>query len=350
MGELYLIQPGTQLHRHRNGLALFRGRRRVRAIPVESLDRIVVAGDVTLAPSAVELVLRRGIDTVFLGWSGRYLGRLSGGLGKNVFLRLQQYNRLQDEAFRLVTARAIVSAKVDSQLALVGARLKDAASEALRRGRRLLQETRAAVPAAGDLASLRGHEGRAAAVYFRCLAGLLRPGEFAFTGRNRRPPRDPVNVLLSLGYTLLLSAMDREIAAVGLDPGLGCFHEIAYGRPSLPLDLVEEFRAPAVDALVLRAVNRREFRITDFYFPDAMAEEARRLPEFDELRREAPVILTHGGFQKFIRLFEQRLGERVAVDGGRQTLRGLVRRQAGRFARAVRGEEPYLPTRWEAND
>jgi len=346
MSELYLVQQGTRLHRHQNALALFQGQRVVRRVPVENLDRIVLAGNVTLAPSAREFVLRRGIDTVFLSWTGRFLGRLSGGMGKNVFLRLQQYSRLQDEAFRLETARAVVAAKVGNQLALVNSRLKDGPSEALRQGRRLLQRIGEAIPLAKELSSLRGHEGRAAAVYFRCFADMLRPEEFVFTHRNRRPPRDPVNVLLSLGYTLLLAAMDGELASAGLDPATGCFHEPAYGRPSLSLDLIEEFRAPVVDALVLRAVNRREFRLTDFYFPEAMADDARRLPEFEELRREAPVILTHEGFRKFIRLYERRLGERIATAQGRQSLRNLIRRQAGGYARAIRGEIPYRPLQW----
>lgn len=343
MSVVYLVRQGTTLRRKDDNLALFAAGKLVERIPSGQVERLVVLGNVTLAPSAVAFILTRGIDAVFLSWSGRYLGRLRGGTGKNVFLRLRQYSRMEDAAFRLDVARAMIAAKVRSQAAVLETRLKEGPDELLSAGRRMLREGAASAAVAPDLDTLRGCEGRAGAVYFRCFGELLRGGDFVFSGRNRRPPRDPVNVLLSLGYTLLLGALEREVESAGLDPAVGCFHELVYGRPSLVLDLQEEFRAPVVDLLVLRACNRRLMRPQDFYFPGDMAEEAKGMAEFGELEREAAVVLSFEGFRKFITLFEQRVQERITPEGeaGPQVIAALLRRQVARYVRAVKGEEVY---------
>lgn len=359
MSTVYLVRQGTTLNRKDSSLLLCQGKRPLEKIPAEELDRLVILGNVTLSPAAVSFLLTRGIDTVFLSFYGRYLGRLSSGTRKNVYLRIQQYDRFQDADFRLAVARRIVRAKVLSQAGVLESRLKDGPNPVLSLGRERLLEAAASAAKAGDPASLRGFEGRAGAVYFRCLEEMLRTPEFVFRGRNRRPPKDPVNVMLSLGYTLLLAALEREVEQSGLDPCVGCFHELEYGRPSLVLDLQEEFRVPAVDLLVLRACNRRVMRLQDFYFPDRMAEEARDLQEFAELKREAPVVLTYEGYRKFIGLFESRCGERLSIrpldaqengsaGGGRHELRSLFRRQVARYARAVKGEEEYEPVVWDS--
>lgn len=350
MGAVYLTRQGTTLRRKDDNLALFRGGRLEERVPAEQVDRLVVLGNVTLAPSAVAFVLTRGIDTVFLSWTGRYLGRLRGGANRNVFLRLRQYARMDDAPFRLGLARAMIGAKIRSQAAVCAARLKNGPDRLVAAGRRMLLEQAAAAIAAPDPDTLRGCEGRAGAVYFRCFGEMVAGSGFLFSGRNRRPPRDPVNVLLSLGYTLLLGALEREVEAAGLDPAVGVFHELVYGRPSLVLDLQEEFRAPAVDVLVLNACNRRQVRPTDFYFPDRMADVAADLEEFAELKREAAVVLTFEGYRKFIGLFEQRMQERICVeeDGRLQVISSLVRRQVARYVRAVKGEEEYVPVVMDA--
>lgn len=359
MSVVYLVRQGTTLHRKDSSLLLCQGRRPVEKLPAEELDRLVVLGSVTLSPAAISFLLGRGIDTVFLSFHGRYLGRLSAGTRKNVYLRLQQYDRLRDAPFRLEVARRIVRAKILSQAGVLESRLKDGPNPVLSQGRERLLEAAAGACRAGDPASLRGFEGRAGAVYFRCFEELLRTPDFVFRGRNRRPPRDPVNVMLSLGYTLLLAALEREVEQSGLDPGVGCFHDLEYGRPSLVLDLQEEFRVPAVDLVVLRACNRRVMRLQDFYFPERMAEEARDLADFPELKCEAPVVLTYEGYRKFIGLFESRCGERLSVrplagetaapaGGKRHELRALFRRQVARYVRAVKGEEEYEPVVWDS--
>lgn len=348
MPTVYLVRQGGMLRREDNALALYLRQRRMERIPLEAVDRVVVLGCVTLTPAAVTLLLSKGIDTVFLSRSGRYLGRLMTAAGPNVFLRVRQVHRLDDGEFRLAVARTLVASKIAGQCRVVESRARRAAREVLRRGLEKLEEARPAVEAAPSLDDLRGVEGRAAAVYFRCFGEMLEGSAFRFDGRNRRPPRDPVNVLLSFGYTLLASALEREVSALGLDPALGCLHELVYGRPSLVLDLMEEFRPGVVDALVLRICNRRQIRLEDFYFPDDMAAEARHDPEFFELARESPVVFTHEGSRKFIDLFEARLGERAGVEGRKERAdwRSLLRRQVTRYARALRGEEDFAPLGW----
>jgi len=191
--------------------------------------------------------------------------------------------------------------------------------------------------------ALMGFEGRAAVEYFKAL-GLLISGEgFTFDGRNRRPPRDPVNALLSLGYTLLANAIQTQVHVVGLDPYLGCLHGVEYGRPSLVLDLMEEFRPVLVDSLVLQVINRGILRTTDFYYPEDKEAAAFDFAEDERPKEGYPVLLTHQGMRKFITRFEHKLNQRVLYlpTGKRLTHRDICLEQARSLARNLQGEGEY---------
>jgi len=211
----------------------------------------------------VALLARRGVDLVWLTLDGRFRARLATRASRNVPLRLAQYRATTDPAFCLSVARNIVLAKIRHQRALLlraQRRLADDALAVVLGQMRLLvyqaqRET--------SLDSLRGFEGQAAALYFSQFGKLLRAPDFTFVHRNRRPPRDPVNACLSFGYAVLGSLAESEVGRCGLDPALGFFHQPLFGRSSLTLDLIEEFR-PLIDGLVLRVINRRQLGAGDF--------------------------------------------------------------------------------------
>jgi CRISPR-associated endonuclease Cas1 len=218
---------------------------------------------VEISSSTIALSVRRGIDVVWLTQNGLFRGRLMGRFTKNVALRLAQYRRSCDVTFCLRMARTLIVAKIHQQRQLLlraQRQLQDAdLAESL--GRLRLLKDRAGESSSLD--SLRGIEGAAAAAYFGQFSKLLRNNQFVFSGRNRRPPRDEINALLSFGYAVLGSTIESELYRCGLDPLLGFFHQPAFGRASLMLDLLEEFR-PVVDGLVLRVVNRRQLSPGDF--------------------------------------------------------------------------------------
>lgn len=180
------------------------------------------------------------------------------------------------------------------------------------------------------LSSLRGVEGRASAVYFQSFHQLLQHG-WTFEKRIRRPPTDPVNVLLSFGYTLLTRGLEAVVATVGFDPYIGILHQIQYGRPSLALDFAEEFRAILVDSVVLQCLNRGDLTPADF----TRQQDSRR-----------PLLLGDAGKRRFIKAYEERLATEIKhpVSRERMTYRRAMERQARLLARCLRdGTTTYRP-------
>ncbi|MCY2990757.1 MAG: CRISPR-associated endonuclease Cas1 [Planctomycetota bacterium] len=263
MHALAVSEQGTSVHAEGDMLVLYRGQTALRRVRVGEIGEVLLFGRIELTAAAMALLLRRGVDVVLLTQNAVFRGRLLGRSSKNVLVRLAQYRRTTDPAFCRQIASAIVVGKIRHQ------------RQVLLRAQRRLQDDQLAVAlgqlrllsdragAAAELDTLRGLEGQAAAVYFGQFNKLLQTGEFRFERRTRRPPRDPVNALLSFGYAVLGSVAETEVYRCGLDPLLGFLHQPLYGRPSLMLDLLEEFR-PLVDGLVLRVVNRRQLGLGDF--------------------------------------------------------------------------------------
>lgn len=333
MRTAYVTEPGAVIHRDGPVLRVYAGRRLRTELLVHDLDQLVLVGNVILTPAVLDFLIESRVDTVFLSLYGRYRGRLLHEHSKNVLLRVRQYARLTDEAFSLDLARTVVRGKI------VNAR-----TFLLRCARRGKGDTRVAA-AAERLAAIierlagattrdavRGFEGRAAAIYFEVFGLLLDHPDFAFSVRSRRPPLDPPNVLLSLGYTLLTNAVETAVQIVGLDPYLGALHERAYGRPSLVCDLVEEFRAVVVDPMVVAAVNRRAFSRADF----------------EEPGDGTPIRFERKALKWFVTLFERRIRTAVIYPpaGVRLDFRDVIERQVRHMARVLMGTDPsYEPFR-----
>ncbi|MDZ7315989.1 MAG: CRISPR-associated endonuclease Cas1 [candidate division KSB1 bacterium] len=327
MNTLYVTEPGAVVRLSSHSLVVCKGKEKLAQMPLIRLDAVLLFGPVQITTQAMEALLEEGIEVAFLTSNGKLRGRLHALSAKNVFLRLAQYERVLDEEFSLQTAKAIVRAKLrhtEKLLQRYAARIDD---EQIGQSLEAVGSACRRIERAQTIGSLMGVEGGAAAAYFRAFGRLLR-GDFTFQERSRRPPKDPVNALLSLGYTLVFNELFALAAAHGLDPYLGFLHGAVYGRPSLALDLEKEFRAPVVDRFVLKLINRRILQ-----------------PQHFTTGADGGVYLTAEGRSLFFSHYEKLLrgaaGERTEL-----SLRDLLKRQVRRMASAIKNREPYEPFRW----
>ncbi len=329
MPTLYVIEQGAEIGCDGERIEVRRMGEVLASMPMVKISDIVVFGNVGLTTPMIKRVLDRGIDVIFMTIEGRYHGRLVGEASAHVALRQAQYARAADPQWALQQAQAFVSGKLRNQRALLHRFTRnrsqppdeaEAAAEAMDDFLRRVERTT-------QISSLLGVEGSATACYFRGLRSLI-GAEWNFNTRSRRPPADPVNVLLSLGYTLLANKVRGAVQTAGFDPHLGFLHQLDYGRPSLALDLMEEFRPLLVDSLVLRVCN--DGRITQ--------------SDFSVGNTERPVILSDEGKRRFLSAFEERMRTEASHPQGADNGPGRVsylrclELQARQLARIIRSE------------
>lgn len=337
LNTLYVTTEGAYVRKDgANVVVEVEGTERLR-VPVHMLGGLVAFGRVGLSPPLMGFCLEQGITITHLTENGRFLARIEGAVSGNVLLRRAQYRSADDAEACAALVRAIVTGKCVNQRSVVrralrdhGASLVAGASAALEAAELRLTDIarRAGRPAGVD--ELRGLEGEAAAVYFGIFDHLIlsEDAAFRFTGRSRRPPLDPVNALLSFVYTLLVHDCRAALETVGLDPAAGFLHALRPGRPSLALDLMEEFRPNMADRLVLSFINRGQVGAAAFRRMEGgavlLAEAARKdvLVAWQERKKDD--------------LVHPFLEERVAV--------GLLPHvQAQLLARWLRGELDAYP-------
>ena len=261
--SVYVTTQGAKVVKEGRHLLVKKDGDTYNSLFVYKLEQLVLSGNVQLTPPAMSMLLMENVDVVFLRRDGRYLGRLEPKEPKNIFLRLRQYELARDEAFRLRVARDIVSGKLANMSTLL-ARIGRTKSvgEAKKTSREVRNLARKAVNA-DSLDQLMGFEGAGSGSYFPVLGKGLDEA-WGFSKRKRRPPTDPVNAVLSLLYTFLINRAYAAVRQAGLDPYPGALHALDYGRHSLPLDLVEEFRTPVADALTLSLFNLGVLKKDDF--------------------------------------------------------------------------------------
>jgi len=296
--------------------------------PIRELTQLVVYGNVQITTQAVALLLEHDVDIVFLSMYGKFRGRLTQSGSKFAKLRHAQLGLSGDTTKSLAIAKAIVQAKLANQrntLQMFLPSQRDGAKQQiLQRSISGIEEMRRAGHGARSTDGLRGYEGKAGAYYFDAIRQLL-DASWQFKGRNYYPAPDPFNALLSFGYALLQKDTTAALQVVGLDPYLGCFHALEYGRPSLTLDLMEEFRPLAVDRVMLGLVATGVLKPTDFTYTQ---------------RKERPVALGDALIPKVIEAYEQQVNSTIhhTASGNENTLRRAIELQARIFARVVMGE------------
>ena len=331
LNTLYITTPESYLSKDGMNVVVFVNQQEVFRIPVINLESIVTFGYMGASPGLMKLCMDNNVSLTFLSPNGRYISRFQGSTRGNVLLRKKQYQLAEDEAWSLHVAKVMIGGKIQNYRNILRRYQRDYGNN---------PEVESAVTAldvrkhkallATDRLTLVGEEGLAANKYFEvfpCMMTQQREG-FPFSGRNRRPPKDAVNAMLSLAYTLIANDVAAALETVGLDPYVGFLHTLRPGRASLALDMTEELRAYLGDRFVLSLINRRQVTPNDFLY-----------------QGEQGVTMTENGRKTFITAWQNRkketlvhpyLNEKIPV--------GLVpHAQAMLLARYVRGDIDDYP-------
>jgi CRISPR-associated protein Cas1 len=327
MASVYLTEQNATVRKEQNRLVVERDGATVLSVHDFKIERVLVFGNVQLTTQTIAYLLERGIDTAFLTQYGKLKGRLMPLESKNVPVRLKQYERVSEARFALAVAIAVVVGKITNcremlvryQRNHAETKLQDLIARLSALAEKAQQQTSAN--------SLRGIEGQAAILYFEGLDKMLRR-QWQFTKRTRRPAADPVNAMLNFGYTLTYNEAISAVTAVGCDPYLGFFHTPHYGRCSLALDLMEEFRPLIADRVMLNLVNLEIVQPADF-----TVNEDRSVTMTDEARK------------RFLREYERVLCAEFQHhrSGQRITLRRALHEQALVLQRTILQGTPYQP-------
>lgn len=292
---IYIESPGTIVRRQGGALVAEQDKRIVLRLPLHRLRRLLLWSQTHITTPALRMALSAGVDVALLSRRG-LVGTIRPPLSGSVALLLAQIATYRAPAQALVIAKALITAKLTSQARLLRSARRASARHHLLPVAAALTAQRDAVDAATDLATLRGVEGATTRRYFAGYGALIQP-PLRFTGRARRPPPDPINALLSLGYMLLVTEIGADLEARGFDPRLGLMHAVRSGRPALALDLMEPWRAPIVDRLVANLVNRGVLGPDDF-----------------EAGPSGGVRLNPPAFARFLDAWERHLGPRQAPE------------------------------------
>jgi CRISPR-associated protein Cas1 len=322
MPTLYVQEQGANVRKRDEQVIISKEGKTLQEIPLNKIDQVVLMGrGVQMSTALLVELIGRGIPVMLTNQRGsRHYATLTAGPSRFGALRLTQMQRVTDPAWLLELARAIVQSKLANQRALLVATGWPAAVASVAQ----IDAAAGGATSAADVDALRGYEGAGAAAYFgawRVTFGRA----WGFQGRAFYPPPDPVNAMLSFGYTLLLHDVLSAVQFTGLDPYLGAFHVIEAGRPSLALDLMEEFRPLAVDRMVLDLLQLGALRRDQFERPAT---------------RPDAVYLGAEGRALLVDRYEAAMQALVRLPSGEQTpLRRAVLLQAQAVARVVRGEQ-----------
>ena len=328
MDSLYVLEPGSFIKKDGDCLKIINKKTVLDTIPASGLQQLTLAGRTSLSGPVLDFLINNRIDTVFLTPGGRFRARLLLDEPGHVALRQCQYLRLADPQFRLDLARRIVRGKLENQARMLLRRGSRYNIDALRTVGVQIKALQQRLATAEDTDQVRGIEGYGARLYYSVFGLLLKGEGFMFTGRNRRPPRDPVNAMLSFVYTLFTNEILNGIKRTGLDPYLGALHEVAPGRPSLACDLVEEWRVFG-ERLVLTLINRRVVRPADF-ITDAAAGADGDLPV-----RMKPAV-SRALIAAYYRQLEQSM--LYPHSGDKTALRWIMHSQCRRMAESLQTE------------
>lgn len=266
MTALYLTEPGT-IVKYRNRTLSIRKQEKTYTCRLDELDLVVILPGIQLTDAVISILLDQGIETIFLKQDGQFRGRLQGNFAPNPLIRLAQY-RVVETTFGLAIAQKFVYGKIRNQRALLQIKNRATKGKITQLAEAIdlinayqLQVKNYSSPISRD--ELMGLEGISARTYYQALQHFF-PTYWKFQGRNRRPPLDPVNALLSWGYGVLLSRIFAVCIKASLDPYLGFFHAIQPYRPNLVLDMMEEFRPIFIDHTVISLIQSQTLDPTDF--------------------------------------------------------------------------------------
>ncbi len=267
LNTLYVTTPEAYLSKDGMNVVVSVDKEELFRIPIVNIEGIVTFGYMGASPGLMKLCVDNGVSLVFMSPQGRFIGRIQGKVKGNVLLRKKQYHLSEDKEQALHVSRLFIAGKIYNCRNVLRRFIRDNGAQIeVEHAAKSLDFYKQNALKAEDMDLLRGIEGRAANVYFSVFNHLIinQKNDFVFDGRNRRPPKDEVNAMLSFVYTLLTNEVASALESVGLDPYVGFMHTLRPGRMSLALDMVEELRAYLGDRLVLSMINRRQIDKRDF--------------------------------------------------------------------------------------
>ena len=297
LNTLYVTTPEAYLCKDGLNVVVSVKQQEVFRIPAINIEGIVTFGYMGASPGLMKLCSDSGISLTFLSPNGRFVSRVQGATHGNVLLRKAQYALSDDEEWSLHVAQLMIAAKIQNYRNILRRYIRDYGDcQEVDAGVRVLDANKRYALHAEDKTKLMGFEGIASNVYFEVLPKLIlnQKESFPFKGRNRRPPKDAVNAMLSLAYTLIANDCAAALETVGLDPYVGYLHALRPGRTSLALDIMEEFRAYRGDRFVLSLINKRQINPKDFLY-----------------QGDNGVVMTDKGRKTFITAWQNRKRETI---------------------------------------
>jgi CRISPR-associated protein Cas1 len=325
MPVLYLVEQGSTIRKKGDTLLITKDDVDLQVIPASKVEQVVIFGNVNITTPVVHYLLDEGKDCVFCSSTGRYHGRLFSTESKYGLLRFSQFEAISNTKLKLATAIEIVKGKLTNSRTFLQRYQRKEPDFVIESTIEQIGEIINKIDKAEDIGALLGIEGYGSSLYFNAFKTVLKQN-FGFSGRKRRPPPDPVNSLLSFGYTLLVYDTQAAIRIVGMDPFLGFLHSTEYSKPSLALDLMEEFRTVVVDSIVLRLINNNILTQGDFT-KDADTGGLIRLKQ--------------ESLKTFIKYYEERMTTEIIhpIYNTKNTYRRCLELQARQIARVVTNKQ-----------
>jgi CRISPR-associated protein Cas1 len=321
MSTIYITTQGASVYKFSGQFVVQKGKEVLQNVPETQVKQMILLGNINLSTPAISFCLENQIEVVFLSQGGKFKGRLNAFLGRNAEIRRRQYELTKDTDFCLQQVRAIVAGKINNQMAVCLRQNDVLAAEKLKNFVRKAQ-------IADSPQSLLGIEGAASVLYFKLFRGWI-PQPWTFEKRTANPPKDEVNALLSLSYTLIYNRLETNLTVAGLDAYQGFFHQVRNGHAALASDLTEEFRSVFADALVLKLIRRKQLKPSDF---DKTAEGFR---------------LTKEGSKVFFGEFERKMASKRKISETENlSYTEIMKRQVYHLARVIGGTDAvYKPFR-----
>ena len=339
LNTVYVNSPDRYLSLDGENLVISQEGTEIGRVPLHNIERIMTFGHAGASPALMGKCVKNGIELVFMSRNGHFIARVEGEVKGNVLLRRQQYRIADNEKGSLEIARNMISAKLFNSRWVLERMIRDHGAridtDLFGKKSEFLNNSIKQARNCSDMDSLRGIEGEAASVYFSVFNDMIlqQKEDFAFDTRNKRPPLDNVNALLSFAYSMATGMCTSALESVGLDPYVGFMHTDRPGRRSLALDMVEEFRSVLCDRFVLTLINKRLVSNDDFV-----------------KREDGAVLLTEDGRKNFFSAWQKRKSEELKhpfleekVEWGM-----LPYVQAMLLSRYIRGDlDCYPPFMWK---
>lgn len=324
MSVLYLREQNAKISKQGNRIVVVQDNKNILDIPVRKVDRILIFGNIQITTQAMTVLLDEQVDVAFFSQRGRLKGTLNGMMSKNIHLRLAQYECWHDESTRIQMGQQFIRSKLDNMVQILLRYNYNHTEADFGSSIDIIKQKAKTLSTMNNAESIMGVEGYSSRIYFECFARMCRR-EMQFPGRHKHPSTDPVNALLSLGYTLVGSEITAVLEGMSFDPYLGFLHGIKYGRQSLALDMLEEFRQAIIDPFTLKLINNRMFTEGDFVTSD-----------------DGGMLLNDEAFKRYIAYYEERMTRSTAKSSdGKNSWRDMIYVQARELEHAIMEKRPY---------